>query len=218
MASSYTEGQHTAEFLISEANNTRSREKVAIAQGNVLSAGSVVGQYTSDAATSTPGTNTGDGVMGAITVNDKARMGDYIVTIDEAVADAGEFTVTDPLGDLVGIGTVGVLFDVGETIAFTLADGATDFIVGDTFTIAVTEVSGKYAELDPSASNGLEAAGGILYAGIDTTEQGLDATIIVRDAEVGENDLQWGDAVTAEQQVTALTELTALGIIAREQG
>lgn len=42
-----TEGQHAAEFLISEANGYRSREEETIASGEDLEAGTVLGKITS---------------------------------------------------------------------------------------------------------------------------------------------------------------------------
>lgn len=41
------EGRHAAEFLVSEANNYRSRDAVTIAYGSSLDAGTVLGQVSS---------------------------------------------------------------------------------------------------------------------------------------------------------------------------
>ncbi|WP_435102350.1 head decoration protein [Arhodomonas sp. AD133] len=41
-----TEGMHRGEFLVSEANGSRSRETVTIASGQVLEAGAVLGKVT----------------------------------------------------------------------------------------------------------------------------------------------------------------------------
>lgn len=97
-----------------------------------------VGVPTSTAAAAALGTNTGNGAMGAITVDENlARTGDYTLMIVEPAANAGAFVVTGPDGVQVGDGTVGVAFNAGG-LAFTLADGATDFVAGDTFRITVT--------------------------------------------------------------------------------
>lgn len=57
----FTEGRHTAEFLVSEANGHRSREKVTVASGADLPAGTVVGKLTSggEHKAITPGTSDG---------------------------------------------------------------------------------------------------------------------------------------------------------------
>lgn len=88
------------------------------------------------AASAAFGTNTGNGVMGAITVSEEARPGRYILRIVEEVANAGNFVIEDPDGEQIGDGAVAAAFDTGG-LAFTLADGATDFGVGDAFAITV---------------------------------------------------------------------------------
>jgi hypothetical protein len=45
----YTEGRHTAEYIVSEANGTRSRETVTLLAGNDLPAGAVLAQLTTGA-------------------------------------------------------------------------------------------------------------------------------------------------------------------------
>lgn len=90
--------------------------------------------------------NTGNGAFGAITVSSGAKEGTYKVNITAAAANAGTFVVEDPDGNIVGYGTVAVAFSKGG-IAFTLADGATDFVVGDGFTFPVTP-SVATADLD----------------------------------------------------------------------
>jgi hypothetical protein len=78
---------------------------------------------------------TGNGVLTRATPAYGAgnKSGPYLVRFVEAAADAGRFNVLDPDLDVVGEGNVGVLFD--GPVRFTIADGATDFIVGDTFTL-----------------------------------------------------------------------------------
>lgn len=78
----------------------------------------------------------GDGAMGAITVAENATPGVYTLKIVKEVTDAGDFVVTGPDGRVVGNGSVGVAFS-GGGMSFTLADGATDFSLGDTIAITV---------------------------------------------------------------------------------
>jgi hypothetical protein len=82
------------------------------------------------------GTNTGYGVMGAITVTAGAKKGRYTLTIVEPGSNVGTFVVLDPDGIQIGDGAVASAFSAGG-IAFTLADGATDFVAGDSFAITV---------------------------------------------------------------------------------
>lgn len=82
--------------------------------------------------------NTGDGtITAAPAVAAGAKQGRYVITIVEPAADAGEFTVEDPDGVLVGNGTVAVQF-VGGGLTFTVADGAVNFVAGDQFYVDVT--------------------------------------------------------------------------------
>lgn len=85
--------------------------------------------------------NTGNGTMGTVTVSSGAKAGVYKLTIIEPASDAGTFEVEDPDGLVVGTGTVAVAFSAGG-LAFTLADGATDFVAGDGFNITVTLTGG----------------------------------------------------------------------------
>lgn len=83
------------------------------------------------------GTNVGNGVMGAITVSAGAKIGAYTLTVTEPATNAGAFIVTDPDGIVVSHGNVAAAFSAGG-LAFTLADGATDFSAGDSFRITVS--------------------------------------------------------------------------------
>jgi hypothetical protein len=139
--------------------------------------GSVLGQITTGStATAVAGSNTGNGVMGAITVGSGAIPGVYVLKVTKAAANAGDFEVIDPQGDVMGVGTVGVAFNTGG-LSFTLADGATDFIVNDSFNITVAVGSLKYvlataAAIDGSAvpvailADYAAASGGDVTAGI----------------------------------------------------
>lgn len=90
------------------------------------------------AAAAAGGGNTGNGVvtLGTPTTSAAAVPGTYTATLITTAVNGGVFEVTDPNGTVIGNATVGTLFD-GE-IRFTVADGATDFDVGDTFTFVVT--------------------------------------------------------------------------------
>lgn len=206
-----TEGVHAGEFLLSEANGSRSREEVTITAGaGILAAGTLIALITAaNAAVATAdGGNAGNGVMGAITTASAAITGTYVLTITEAVANGGKFELVDPLGSLVGEGSVGVAF-VGGGLSFTLADGATDFAVDDVFTVAVTAALGEYRPYDDDGTDdGRRAASGILYAPVDATLNDIRAVAVVRDAEVIERLLTGLDAAGA-------ADLLALGIVIR---
>lgn len=81
--------------------------------------------------------NTGNGVL---TLASPAyvtgcQAGIYRAVFIEPATDLGNFVVFDPLGVEVAKGTVGSAYS--NQIAFTIADGATDFVAGDAFAITV---------------------------------------------------------------------------------
>ncbi|MEK8080710.1 head decoration protein [Pseudomonas sp. XK-1] len=206
-----TEGVYTGEFLLSEANGSRSREEVVIAAGSgILKAGTLIALITAaNALTPTAnGSNIGNGTIGSVAVTSAAITGDYVLTIIEAVENAGTFEVVDPTGFLLGEGTVGQPF-TGGGLTFTLADGATDFAVGDSFTLAVLANLGEYTAYDDDGTDdGRRAASGILFASVDATVNDVRAVGVMRDAEVIEHLLTGLDA-------NGRADLTALGIVIR---
>ena len=100
-------------------------------------------------ATATPaGGNTGDGTVTSLTADLSAdTSGNYtlsVLTTTLAAASSqdpgrpAEFRLTFPGGAIIGEGEVGTAF-TGGGLAFALKeDGLTNFIIGDSFTIAVT--------------------------------------------------------------------------------
>lgn len=92
---------------------------------------------TFEAARTADAGNTGDGVMTLAAVPAGAQVGTYRVVFVEPTANLGTFIVEDPSGVEIGTGVVGTAFS--NQIAFTIADGATDFIAGDAISVAVTE-------------------------------------------------------------------------------
>jgi len=206
-----TEGLHAGEFLLSEANGSRSREQVVIsAQAGLLAAGTLIAKLTAanaGTATAVAG-NTGNGVVSGLTVGSPAITGTYTVKIYEAAANGGKFSVLDPQGFEIGTGTVGTAFSAGG-LAFTLGDGSTDFAVNDSFTLAVNAGLGEWVPYDDDGANdGRRAAGGILFAPIDARVNDVRALAILRDAEVAERLLTGLDDA-------ARVDLLALGIVPR---
>lgn len=168
-----TEGTYTPDSLIVGAGmcDMIRGEKITIISGaGSLVRGTLLGKVTVGAATSAAksGGNTGNGTMGAVTVGAGALPGIYTLRIVTAATDAGEFQVKDPNGFVVGIGDVAVAFS-GGGLSFTLADGATDFIVGDGFDITVAAGSGKYKKSLAAATDGSQTPVAILAEDADAS-------------------------------------------------
>jgi len=104
------------------------------------------------------GTAYADGALG-FTITEGVlpfQAGDeFAINVTAVEGNAGTFSVFDPQGHRLADLTVGVAYDNGA-IALTIADGTTDFAVGDTFTIAVSQAAGngKYALCDKTATDG----------------------------------------------------------------
>lgn len=92
-------------------------------------------------ATSAAGaTNTGNGVMDAVTVSAGAKVGVHQFVCVEPGANVGNFIHIDPDGLVVGRMTVASAYS-NAGLAFTLADGSTDFVAGDFFNVTVPDTS-----------------------------------------------------------------------------
>lgn len=159
------------------------------------------------------GTNIGNGVMGAITVGAAAKVGDYKVVIVEPSTNAGAFVLEDPSGVIVGHGNVAAAFS-GGGLSFTLADGAADYVSGDTLVISVTGMV-KYLPYDPTATTGAQYAAAVLWSGWrDATAADKRAVFNVRGPiKINPGELTWGANVTTDsQKTTAFAQLARAGI------
>lgn len=211
------EGKHNGEYIVSEANKTRSREAASLASGNDLSAASVVG-VVATATTTAGGSNTGNGTAGAVTFGKDALEGKYNLTCTATATNAGTFRVVSPEGNDLADLTVGTAY-AGSHINLTISDGSTDFAVNDTFEIEVSFKTGdrlNVTEYDPAATNGGAIVAGVLFDNTDASTAAQNCVVIRRDAEVRDSDLAWKTGLTADQIADAkLAMSTKLGIEAR---
>ena len=203
------------------------RDVVTAYEGSSTSypVGTVLGRtFVSTSVNATAGTNTGNGAIGTVTATGKAQRGTYTIRIIKAASNAGDFTVSDPSGAVIGNGTVAVAYS--NQIAFTLADGATDFVVGDSWTV---EVVGdyKYKKVEATATDGSSIARAIYISANDgsfstsTIAATTDTPVIalVRGAAiVGKETLTYGASIdTTAEKTKMYSELEAIGIICRSQ-
>ncbi|TIQ18900.1 MAG: head decoration protein [Mesorhizobium sp.] len=217
-----TEGRHAGEFLLSEANFHRSRENATIAFSQTLLDGTVLGRIAAVsgvvASAAADAGNTGNGVMTLANraISSKVKDGVYDVVCTATAANGGTFDVTDPTGRSIGKATVGVAFN--KEVKFTIADGATDFVVGDRFavTVAVDAEDFQYVAYNPAGADGSEVAVAIAIYGVVTPADATAAiAIIARDAEVNGHQIEWPAGITAAAKADAVQALEARGIIIR---
>jgi len=208
-----SEGQHKAEFIVSEANGTFSRESITVLSGQNLKPGHVLGKILDGSAIGAAvAGNTGNGTIGSVDAGTSAKKGVYTLTCIEPASNGGEFSVEDPDG--VTIGTAGVATPFVGPIEFTIADGATDFAAGDAFTVTVTGEE-KFKEYNPVNTDGSQNAAALLLDFADATAGDVPGVGIVRQAEVNTSELVWFTGATDNQKAVGLESLQAAGIIAR---
>lgn len=185
--------------------------------------GSVLGSFiASPVGTAGAIVGTGNGVMGAITLTSNAAMklGTYTLKITKAVANAGDFVLLDPNGYVIGAGQVAAAFSQAG-FAFTLADGATDFVAGDYIPIVVTGTV-KYKLVEATATDGTEVASVVVVG--DATGRPFDTTVVVNTdtnflvlyrgtCAVADDALLPGATVNTAGEIALMHEqLTAVGI------
>lgn len=217
----FNEPFYLSDFLKWEEDQNYSREQVVILAGSgsprTLTTGMVVGRATKGAATGAAvAGNTGNGtITSAPTVGAATKPGVYRLVCIEPATNSGRFIMSDPDGIVVGVATVAVEATLAGLV-FTIADGATDFVSGDSFTITVAPGDGKVVQLALAATNGTRDAYGVMVADA-TAEAGVDGrgVVVVRNAIIDSSKLIWPAGADAGQRAAALAALATQGIIAR---
>lgn len=216
--SSQTEANRLNDILKFELQNNHSREVVTVLSGQDLAVGAVLGKVKLGTCPTT-GTadagNTGSGTCTGVTAGVKAKQGTYTLKCIIAAAGEGIFSVEDPDGYALPNAIAGVAY-TNDQINFTINDGSPDYVVGDSFTIAIAAGSLSVRAINFDGVDGSQDAYGILTAACDATDGALSAVAIVRDAQVIEANLVWpvtSPAVSAEQKAAAMAQFKAMGIV-----
>lgn len=134
-----TETLHAGGFVIAEIMGQLARSAVTVLSGQNLLAGAVVGRVTKGVGRMSVPTvvGTGNGTVATVYGGPETQVGNYVVTCTVAAANGGTFSVVNPAGKALPVATVGTPYRSRE-INFTIADGSTDYIVGDVFTFVVS--------------------------------------------------------------------------------
>lgn len=216
----FTEGRHPGEAILIEGPRSISREKVTIALSQTILANALLAKLAIPAGVTIAQAfaGTGNGVLTVANPNStgKIKDGAYSVVFIEPTTNLGTFEVRDPSGRSVGTGVVGTAFN--KEIKFTIADGSTDFIAGDSFTLTVTteDADFQYVNFDPTATDGSEVPAA--YSIYDVTTGGsetADTTALVRMCELNGNCISWPSGITDAQRVDAIQALASRQIIVR---
>jgi hypothetical protein len=166
-----TEGTYSPDNLLVNGPVGHDTEEVTLLSGQNLARGAVLGKQAVSVVPAT-GTadagNTGNGTMGSVARGgENLKAGTYTARCIEAATNAGTFEVIDPDGVVVGLATVAVAF-TSTHLDFTIADGSTDFAVGDLFTVAVSG-AGKFLLSATAAADGSHKAHRILAEDCDAS-------------------------------------------------
>lgn len=210
-----TEGRYAAEFVLYEEEGQYSRDNITIASGaGVVKPGSLlaksIGGTASAAAKSGGNTGTGTFTLDATTpVLAGAKSGVYTVRCIAAAANSGTFRVEDPDGNVLGDVAVAATFS--DDIKFVIADGGSDFVVGDGFDVTVDIAGSKYV----IATDSLVAEAINLY-GCDATSADQKVAAITRLATVNGNLLNYDASVnTGTKKSIKNGQLAKAGIVVR---
>jgi hypothetical protein len=200
-ASFKSEGTFTPDGILAGEDNLQTRQ-ITLLSGENRKRGSVLGKIAAGAASSAAkgGGNTGNGTLtmdAGTPVRSGAKVGVYQVRFVAAATNNGTFRVTDPdgfvLGDVVMAGGAGA-FD--NDVKFAVADGATDFVVGDGFDITVAAGSSKYKLSAAAGVDGSQVPAVILAEDCDASG-GDKVTVAYFGGVFDENALTYGAGHTA---------------------
>lgn len=144
---SYTSTQFDQKTLTVSQNVLT--KKFTLANG-ILLAGAVLGAILGTPTAAAAAGNTGNGTIGTLSIGAGVKMGVYTLVCIEPVTNLGTFAVEDPDGVVIGRAIAGTAF--AGAIGFTIADGATDFVAGDRFTVTVAPAVGNQVKLSVAAA------------------------------------------------------------------
>ncbi len=194
---SFASESFTPDRLVAGNRSRLLARQITLLSGENCVRGEVLGKQ-STATVPTTGTadggNTGNGTCGSVAAGGTDLMaGTYNIRCIDTESDAGQFEVIDPQGDVVGIATVAVAF-TSSHLNFTLADGSTDFAIGDLFTVAVATVE-KYKASAAAATDGTQVPDLILAEDTDASAADV-VTIAYERGDFDENELTLGSGHT----------------------
>ena len=83
--------------------------------------------------------------------------------------------------------------------------------------VGVVTATGKVKQFDPSAEDGTQVAAGVLLQPCDaSTADRTDGLVVTRHAIVSDHALAWPAAITSAEQLAAIAQLKALGVLVRQ--
>lgn len=211
------------EHVISEADGRRSRDQITLAASAVdYVPGEILGKLTEGARTvsAVNGVPAPAGAtIGTMSATTAAKAGKYqAVCVVGGAGTASRWRITGPNGEVVGVASGNTAF-TGNGLTLTITDTGTDPVAGEAFDITVTAVDGTnvYGHLDPAATNGLQNAAAVLFAGrVANAAAAQKAVVHSRDCELNGKKVTWPAGYTTPQKRAAATLLAANGTLLRD--
>jgi hypothetical protein len=213
----FTEGRHAGEFLLSEAPGNLSRDNavVAVSQtikpGTVLARKAVVADVVATASADAGNTaSSGTIAMDATAVTSAVKDGRYI-------GAATKVEWEDPTGKPIGVSTHGQLFNKGG-IRLTITAGGTPNVAGDRFyvDVAANTEDFQFVAFNQDGTDGSEIAAAVALYGIVTPADSTGKiAIIARQAELNGKCLEWPADIDAAEKADAVQSLANKHLIVR---
>jgi hypothetical protein len=159
--------------LIGGTDPQRHTKVITLASGaGSLTRGTVLGKITKGAITAAAeSSNTGNGNCDTLSLGANAKVGSYTVKATAATT----FSVIDPAGVRLADATAGTAYT--GAINFTVTAGATAFVAGDSFTIAIAAGSEYYKKVNSANVDGSQIADCVLEYDADASSADVNATV-----------------------------------------
>ena len=181
-----------------------------VLSGQNLVKGAAVGRVTLGAASvaAKQGGNTGNGTftLDATTpILANAQSGVYVVTCITAGTNTATWRVVDPQGFVIGQ-DVALGGTFATQIKFVIADGSTDFVVGDAFNVTIAAGSGKIKQLLSTNLDGSQYPYGVLAADVDASGGDKAGTVYLT-GKYNSAAITWGGSDTVATHRDAFRNL-----------
>ena len=83
--------------------------------------------------------------------------------------------------------------------------------------LGMVTASGKFTQIDPSATDGSQYAAGVLMEPVDASlAERDDGLMVARHAIVADHALSWPAGIASAERLAAIQQLKALGILVRQ--
>lgn len=214
------EGARATAAIMSEGNFKISRENGIVAANQTILVNGFAARTAKanavDVTTSFAGTGNGAMTLANPAYASNVKDGAYKVICIAAATNGGTFRVEDPEG--VSLGNVNVGSAFNKAIKFTIADGATDFAVGDEFTVTVAANDDDFVWVayNPAGTDGSEIPVGHSPYPVKTgANETVEAVFLVRDCELNKHVVAWPEGITDAQKANAIQALAEQHIILR---